>query len=169
MDLQNNLGSIRKKRGFSVAQVAKAVDISRQTVYAIEASSFIPNTVVALKLARLFGVTVEDLFPPEKESPPVHTEEVTALLPGVSVRVGQPLQLCRVSGRLVAAPPEPGIWGLPTADAIVMDHPGTKQLRKTRVQHRRLRIGNLRSGFCSQVVTPASPFWHATCVATVST
>jgi molybdate-binding protein/DNA-binding XRE family transcriptional regulator len=114
--------------------VAKAVNISRQTVYAIETSKFIPNTAVALKLAKLFGVTVEDLFPPEKETPPVHTEEVSALLPGTSVRLGQPLQLCRVGGRLVGAPPEPGVWGLPAADAIVMDHPGTKPSRKTKVQ-----------------------------------
>ena len=43
-------------------QLADAVGVSRQTVNAIESGRFIPSTVLALKVARLFGKPVEEVF-----------------------------------------------------------------------------------------------------------
>ena len=43
-------------------QLAEAVGVSRQTIHAIENGRFVPSTVLALKIARLFAKTVEELF-----------------------------------------------------------------------------------------------------------
>lgn len=48
-------------------QLADAVGVSRQTVNAIESGRFIPSTVLALKVARLFGKPVEQVFILEDE------------------------------------------------------------------------------------------------------
>jgi DNA-binding XRE family transcriptional regulator len=65
--LKNRLAEIRKKRGTGATDLAKRVGVTRQTIYAIEAGTYIPNTQVALKLARELKSTVEELFaaPPE--------------------------------------------------------------------------------------------------------
>jgi DNA-binding XRE family transcriptional regulator len=44
------------------AQLARTVGVARQTIYAVEAGSYVPNAAVALRLARVLQVTVEDLF-----------------------------------------------------------------------------------------------------------
>ncbi len=46
----------------SAASLAAAVAVSRQTIYQIEDGSFVPNTAVALRLARALDATVEQLF-----------------------------------------------------------------------------------------------------------
>jgi len=60
LEIGNNLATLRHKRGFSAAWLARTTGISRQTIYAIEAGSFAPNTAVALRLARILEVNVED-------------------------------------------------------------------------------------------------------------
>jgi len=121
MQVRNNLAELRGKRGLSVAKLAEAVDVSRQTIYAIEAGTYIPNAVVALKLAVVLGVAVEELFRLENLEPqPVRTEDVELLSEDWNPRAGQPVTLCRVNGRLIAAPPELGTWGLPQADGVLV-------------------------------------------------
>ena len=46
----------------SQQQLAEAVGVSRQTIYAIENGKFIPSTELALKLSAYFGKTVNELF-----------------------------------------------------------------------------------------------------------
>ena len=60
--IQTKLTAIRKTRGLGAADLAKRVDVTRQTIYAIEAGTYVPNTEVALRLARELEVTVEELF-----------------------------------------------------------------------------------------------------------
>ena len=60
--IANHLTAHRQKRGFSAADLAQRAGISRQTIYAIESGSYVPNTAVALRLARTLEVNVEDLF-----------------------------------------------------------------------------------------------------------
>ena len=43
-------------------QLADAAGVSRQTVNAIESGKFVPSTLLALKMARIFGMQVEELF-----------------------------------------------------------------------------------------------------------
>jgi molybdate-binding protein/DNA-binding XRE family transcriptional regulator len=112
----NGLEVLREKRGLSAAALATMVGVSRQTIYAIEAGTYIPNTVTSLQLARALGVTVEDLFSlPEAASKRTRVEAVTPL----SAVSGQPVQLCRIDERLVATAPSPFPWFLQPSDAIM--------------------------------------------------
>ncbi|HEX4771414.1 MAG TPA: substrate-binding domain-containing protein [Bryobacteraceae bacterium] len=113
----NRLAEIRKKSGIAAATLAKLAGVSRQTVYAIEAGTYIPNTEVALRLARALDVAVEELFSlPESETPAKHA---TLLSASEELRPKQPVRLCEVHGRLIAAPSLPVAWYLPASDAVV--------------------------------------------------
>ena len=61
-EITNSLAAIRKQRGISASELATMVRISRQTIYAVEAGSYVPNTEVGLRLAHALGVSVEELF-----------------------------------------------------------------------------------------------------------
>ena len=62
MNLGSNLYNARKKSGLSQEEVAKKLGVSRQTINAVEAGRFVPSTVLALKIARCFGKSVETVF-----------------------------------------------------------------------------------------------------------
>ena len=79
MEVRNQLASLRERRGISAAALAKAAGVTRQTIYAIEAGSYVPNTAVALRLARTLETAVEDLFALPAEEP--RGAEVTELEP----------------------------------------------------------------------------------------
>ena len=136
MDVQNNLEELRRRRGISVAKLAMAVGVSRQTIYAIGAGEFVPNAAIALKLAEVLGVAVEELFQLQRDAPQsARTEKVELLSSEWKARAGQPVALCRVDGRLIAAPPEPGTWSLPEADGVVINsRPGAKASSKASVE-----------------------------------
>lgn len=136
MDVQNNLTELRDKRGISVAKLAAAVGVSRQTIYAIESGKYVPNATVVLKLADVLGVAVEELFRLQSSSPQsARMEEVELLSKDWIARAGQPVALCRVNGRLIAAPPEPGTWSLPEADGVLINSRGSaKASSKAKVE-----------------------------------
>ena len=120
-EIDNHLAELRQKRGLSAAQLARLAGSSRQTIYAMEAGSYVPNTALALRLARVLEVSVEDLFwlAGDVPAPELRTEEAS-MLPGAEPpRPGQPVQLCRVDNRLVAAAPSPVPWYFPASDGIV--------------------------------------------------
>ena len=50
--VENRLAEIRKGRGIGASDLARRVNVSRQTIYAIEIGTYVPNTQVALHLAR---------------------------------------------------------------------------------------------------------------------
>jgi len=120
-EIASNLAALRQMRGLSAAFLAGAVGVSRQTVYAIEAGSYVPNTAVGLRLARALEVTVEDLFTlPADSPPPAPRSERVEMLPGSDpLRPGQPVQLCRVDKQLIAAASVPAAWVLPPSDAMM--------------------------------------------------
>jgi len=60
--IHTHLQEIRTGRGLSAADLARRVGVSRQTIYAIEDGSFVPNTAVALQLSRVLDVNVEEIF-----------------------------------------------------------------------------------------------------------
>jgi putative molybdopterin biosynthesis protein len=135
-EIENNLAALRQKRGFAAAQLAKLTGISRQTIYAMEAGTYVPNTAVALKLARALEVRVEDLFALPGELPvPEFRMEQAALLPGggEAPSEGQPVELCRVDDRLVASAPSPIPWYFPASDAIVAADANPQGKTKLRV------------------------------------
>ncbi len=117
MIVRNHLQAIRKKRGIAAADLARRVGVSRQTIYAIEEGTFVPNTTVSLQLSRALDVKVEEIFSLSDEYPP---EPIGAeLLPNVQASEGQPVRLCRVNQRLVAVPTTLLPAYLPTAEAII--------------------------------------------------
>ena len=60
--MKNSIRVFRAERRMTQQQLAEAVGVSRQTVNAIESGRFIPSTVLALKVARLFEQPVEEVF-----------------------------------------------------------------------------------------------------------
>lgn len=56
------LKAYRQERGWSQDQLAEMIGVRRQAIYDIESGRYLPNTGVALRLARQFGCRVEDLF-----------------------------------------------------------------------------------------------------------
>jgi molybdate-binding protein/DNA-binding XRE family transcriptional regulator len=133
-EIDNRLGALRQKRGFSAAELARLVGVSRQTIYAIEAGSYVPNTALALKLARVLETGVEELFSLTEDAPApeLRTENVTMLPGSAPAQSGQPVQLCRVDQRIVAAAPSPVPWYFPASDAVIAAKSSGKG--RTRVQ-----------------------------------
>jgi molybdate-binding protein len=98
------------------------VGVSRQTIHAIEAGTYVPNTLVALKLARALDVSVEDifLFPEDEPAAEIPVERIT-LLPGSGmVHPGQHVQLCQVDGKMIASAPSAVSWCVPVSDGVLM-------------------------------------------------
>ena len=60
--VDNKLRELRKARGLSQEEVARAVGTTRQTITSIEVGKYTASLPLALRLARYFGVTVEELF-----------------------------------------------------------------------------------------------------------
>lgn len=62
MKLVNNLSSLRKEKGLNQTELGEKVGVSRQTISLIERGDYNPSVLVALSLARVFEVNVEDIF-----------------------------------------------------------------------------------------------------------
>ena len=60
--MTNRLRELRTERGWSQAELGSRVGVSRQAIIAIETGRFDPSLPLAFKLARVFGVTIEDIF-----------------------------------------------------------------------------------------------------------
>jgi putative transcriptional regulator len=60
--MKNRLKVLRAERDWTQADLAEALDVSRQTVNAIETGKFDPSLPLAFKLARVFGVPIERIF-----------------------------------------------------------------------------------------------------------
>jgi putative transcriptional regulator len=61
-ELANRLRAEREVKGWTQADLAERIGVSRKTINTIENGIFTPSTVIALKLAKAFKVRVEDLF-----------------------------------------------------------------------------------------------------------
>jgi molybdate-binding protein/DNA-binding XRE family transcriptional regulator len=126
MQIRTLLQNARKARGLSAAELAKAVDVSRQTIYAMEDGSFVPNTAIALRLARVLDVRVEEIFALEEPAKP---QKVIAELLNESpgpYEEGHLVRLCAVNKRLVAVA-VPGVpMYLPAADGTISGISGSR-------------------------------------------
>jgi putative transcriptional regulator len=60
--LRNRLRQARVRRNLTQAELATLADVSRKTINTVENGVFIPSTVLALRLARALGTSVEALF-----------------------------------------------------------------------------------------------------------
>lgn len=64
--MKNTIKVERAKKNWTQEELAKKIDVSRQSINSIETGKFIPSTVLALKMAKVFGTTVEIMFQLEK-------------------------------------------------------------------------------------------------------
>jgi len=64
--MKNNIRIERAIKDITQADLAERVGVSRQTINSIESNKYIPSTVLALKIARVFSKTVEEIFQLEK-------------------------------------------------------------------------------------------------------
>ncbi len=60
--MRNRLKVLRAERDWTQAQLAEKLDVSRQTINAIEKGKFDPSLPLAFRAARLFGLSIEDIF-----------------------------------------------------------------------------------------------------------
>ena len=60
--MKNRISDLRAERAWTQADVALRVSVSRQTINAIETGKFDPSLPVAFRLAKLFGLTIEEVF-----------------------------------------------------------------------------------------------------------
>jgi putative transcriptional regulator len=65
--MKNRIRIERAIMNITQADLAEKIGVSRQTINAMESNKYVPSTVLALKIARLFGKTVEDIFELEVE------------------------------------------------------------------------------------------------------
>jgi putative transcriptional regulator len=61
-EMENKLKVLRAMRNWSQAELADHLDVSRQAVNAIETGKYDPSLPLAFKLARLFGMQIEEIF-----------------------------------------------------------------------------------------------------------
>ena len=115
----SKLSEIRTLRGMAAAELAKRVGVTRQTIYAIEAGNYVPNTEVALRLAHELEVPVGDLFTlAQPEAKGVNALRAEYLSPQ-KPKSGQAVRLARVGRRRVSVPVSASPYFLPEADGVL--------------------------------------------------
>lgn len=60
--MRNNLKEYREAAGWSQGELARRLGVSRQTINAVETDKYDPSLPLALRMAKLFGVAVPNLF-----------------------------------------------------------------------------------------------------------
>ena len=66
--MKNRLEEIRKSKGMLQEELADALEVSRQTISSLENGRYNPSIILAFKIARLFDMTIEDIFIYEDEA-----------------------------------------------------------------------------------------------------
>ncbi|GAB3511261.1 helix-turn-helix transcriptional regulator [Pseudoxanthomonas daejeonensis] len=64
--MKNHLRELREAKAWSQGELAERLEVSRQTINALETGKYDPSLPLAFKIARLFGLQIEDVFLPEE-------------------------------------------------------------------------------------------------------
>src|SRR5438034_8545781 len=118
-NVKNKVGEIRNSRGIGASELARRVNVSRQTIYAIEAGTYVPNTEVALHLAQELEVTVDELFTLEEDRQEGPESLAAEVLSGTAVGKGQPVRLWQVERRWISVPVSASPYYMPEAEEIM--------------------------------------------------
>ena len=62
--MNNRIPELRAGKGWTQADLARELDVSRQTVISLEKGRYDPSLPLAFRIAALFGATIEDIFSP---------------------------------------------------------------------------------------------------------
>ena len=65
--MKNRLEELRRARGIRQEELAEALEVSRQTIGSLENGRYNPSILLAFKIARSFGMTIEEIFLYEEE------------------------------------------------------------------------------------------------------
>lgn len=65
--MKNRIEEIRGERGIRQEELAKALGVSRQTISSLENGRYNPSIILAFKLAKFFGMSIEEIFIFEEE------------------------------------------------------------------------------------------------------
>ena len=65
--MKNRIEEIRLQKGLRQEELAKAMGVSRQTISSLENGRYNPSILLAWKIAKFFGMTIEDVFIFEEE------------------------------------------------------------------------------------------------------
>ncbi len=65
--MKNRLEEIRRKKGIRQEDLADVLEVSRQTISSLENGRYNPSLLLAFKIARYFGMKIEDIFLYEEE------------------------------------------------------------------------------------------------------
>jgi putative molybdopterin biosynthesis protein len=117
--VHSRLAEIRKSRGVGASDLARRVRVSRQTIYAIENGTYVPNTEVALNLARELEVTVDELFLLQEAIPTAPDSLAAEVLSAAPMVKGQPVRVCQIGSRWVSVPVSASPYYMPEADGII--------------------------------------------------
>jgi len=117
--VRSRLAQIRKSRGVGASDLARRVRVTRQTIYAIEAGTYVPNTEVALHLARELEVTVDELFSIDERSPKSPESLAAEVLSAAPAAKGQPVRISQIGSRWVSVPVSASPYYMPEADGII--------------------------------------------------
>lgn len=60
--MKNRLEQLRKERGIRQEELAAALEVSRQTIGSLENGRYNPSIILAFKIARYFGLSIEEIF-----------------------------------------------------------------------------------------------------------
>ena len=60
--MKNRLEELRKERGVTQEELAALLEVSRQTISSLEKGRYNPSILLAFKIARYFGMSIEDIF-----------------------------------------------------------------------------------------------------------
>jgi len=66
--VRNDLKVLRAQRNWTQARLAEELGVSRQTVNALEAGRYDPSLPLAFAIARVFGLTIEEIFFPDDDA-----------------------------------------------------------------------------------------------------
>jgi putative transcriptional regulator len=66
--MENRLEELRRKTGITQEMLADKLEVSRQTIGSLESGRYNPSISLAFKIARFFGVTIEEIFIYEEEN-----------------------------------------------------------------------------------------------------
>ena len=117
--IDNRVALVRQSRGIGVADLARRVRVSRQTIYAIEAGTFVPNTEVALLLARELEVSFDELFALSPDTGLTNASVTAEVLSASRQPNGQAVRICQIGSRWVSVPVSATPYYLPEADGII--------------------------------------------------
>ena len=65
--MKNRLEEIRRERGMRQIELALELEVSRQTIISLEKGRYNPSILLAFRIARYFGMSIEDIFIYEEE------------------------------------------------------------------------------------------------------